>query len=606
VDHDHIDTLVTQLRGGQLDRRQFLSRVAALGIPAGVATSLMHPVHAQEASPAGSPSPMASPQVRVTSGHALTSMTRDESWQAIRQAFPLESPGRQGGSIITGATSDISTLNPILAGDALSGLITGFLFDWLVTIGPVDGLPAPGLADFWERSDDGLVYTFHLNPKATWHDGRPVTAADVVFSFQAALAEGNLSQITSTVADVLAEVRAVDDHTVELVAKDLFATFVESTAALVAIVPKHIWQSVPPANWGNDSGSTGQDPRRVIGSGPFTFREWVPEDHVTIVKRLEHWDHNAQPVIDEFTVRVFPDASARIQAFETAEIDFVGVEPTFAEALRQSRPDAVFAAYDTTNFSYYIPMQDPDQTELFVDIPVRQALMFALDRQAIADSIYLGYAIPANGTQPVLSVAYRPEQITTVYTYDPERARQLLDGAGWTVGDAGIRQRNGVRFSFACLHAQGVAFFEQLLPYMQQAWRDVGLEMIPRAVPFPTLLDALDAGDFEMALLGFGWGVDGGQGIMYRCNAVPPAGYNTMRYCNPHYDALDDAQARELDEARRVALLVEASNLINDEAANGVYTFQKAIAGAQPRLHNFLPNGYSDTWWLPFAWVDGS
>ena len=604
-----VDALVNQLRGGHLDRRQFMSRAGALGLSAGAAAALARTAGAQDASPSASPSPGASPAASPgaggETGYALTSITREEYWAAVREQFQLEEPGQEGGIVIYGETSDIRVLNPNLSTDVYSGLITGYIFDGLVSESPIDGFPAPGLADYWERSDDGLTYTFHLNQAATWHDGQPVTADDVVFSFESALAEGSLSPRKSTVEEYLAGVEKVDDYTVALTGKERYATFIENTAAQILVIPRHIWESVDPANWGSDPGNTGQDPSRVIGSGPFTFREWITNDHVTIDKRADHWDPNVVPVIDEFTFRVIPEASAAIQAFEAGEIDIVGVEPPQIESLRQSTPDATYSEYDTTGFNYYIPLQDPAQSTLFVDVPVRQAMLYAIDRQLMAEQIYLGYAIQADGSQPVLSVAYRPDQVNTIYNYDTARASQLLEEAGWAAGDDGIRAKDGVRFSFECLFPEGVATYEQLLPYLQQAWREVGIEMVPASVPFPSLIDAINSGAFQMGLLGFSWSVDGGQGDMFRCNAVPPAGFNRMRYCNERYDELDLAQALELDPARRVEIVVEASNLINDEAANGILVFSKAITASQPRLHNYLPNGYSEFWSLPFVWVEG-
>ncbi|MDP8909582.1 MAG: ABC transporter substrate-binding protein, partial [Chloroflexota bacterium] len=401
-------------------------------------------------------------------------MTRAEFHQAIRQRFPLERPVREGGLVIYGQTSDISVLNPMLVSDVLSARITSLVFDALVSVSPLDGLSAPGLADFWQRSDDGLRYTFHLNQNATWHDGRPVTADDVVFTYRAFLAEESPSGSKGTVATYLADVRKVDEHTVDLLAKDRSATFVEHTAGLVSILPRHIWESVPLTDWGRDPGTTGKDPRRVIGSGPFQFREWILNSHVTLDKRPDHWDPHLRPVIDTLMFRVLSASSAVLQAFEVGEIDIVDVETQEVAPLKQGRPDAEFTAFDTLNFGYFVTMQDPERTELFVDVPVRQALMYALDRQLLIDTVFDGYAVPATGTQPVPSIAYRPDQITTKYVHDPARARQLLEEAGWIVGNDGIRQRNGVRFSFECFFADSFPLFAQILPYMQQAWREVG------------------------------------------------------------------------------------------------------------------------------------
>jgi len=607
MDRAQIDDFVTELRDGRLDRRQFLARAGVAGLSAGAAAAIWRTVAAtaQSASPVASLSPVASPSASPVTGYAQRSMDRAEFWAAVRAQYPLETPGQPGGFVIAGESTDLAVLNPILADDYLSGLVTGFMFDYLVTISPLDGFPAPGLADYWERSDDGLTYTFHLNPTATWHDGQPVTADDVVFSFESTLAADSLSPRKFTVETYLAAIRKVDDHTVALEGRDRYATLIENTALLVAIIPRHIWESVPPVEWGADPGTTGQDPRRVIGSGPFTFREWVINDHVTIARRADHWDANVTPAIDEFTVRVLPESSAANQAFQAGEIDIVNVEPSQVDPLRQSMPDAFVTSYDTTNFIYYLQQQDPERTPLFVDIPVRQAMLYALDRQLIVERVYLGAAVQAMGTQPVLSVAYRPDQINTIYTYDPARAAELLNAAGWIVGSDGIRAKNGVRFSFECLFAEGFATLTQLLPYLQQAWREVGIEMMPAAVPFGAMLDAIDTGNYAMSLLGFSWTVDGSQGDMYRCDAVPPNGFNNMNYCSPRFDELDTAQAKELDEARRIELLVDASNVINDEAANGILVFNKQTIAGQASLHNFLPNGFSPHWWLPFVWVEG-
>jgi ABC-type transport system substrate-binding protein len=139
---------------------------------------------------------------------------------------------------------------------------------------------------------------------------------------------------------------------------------------------------------------------------------------------------------------------------------------------------------------------------------------------------------------------------------------------------------------------------------MQQAWAEVGVDMIPTPVPFQTLSDAGDTGEYEMRVYGFSWGVDGSQGDMFRCDAVPPAGFNTMKYCNERYDELDAQQMRELDVDTRIDLLIEQSNIVNDEVAAGVLLFRQSVVGSRQTLHNFLPNGYSFLWSMPWWWTE--
>lgn len=592
MDAQTISTLIEQLRRGDISRRTFVRRVTAGGLSATAAATMASNAIAEDASPAASPAP-----------GGTKSVTRQEYQRALREAYDFEEPGQTGGQVIYLQTSDLRTLHPHLYTDVYSGLISGYVYDFLATGSAIDGTPVPSLADYWELADDGVTYTFHIAENATWHDGEPVTADDVVFSFDAMLDEESLSVRRSTVVAALASYGKVDDKTVQLVSNGPWATFLYDTAMITGIIPKHIWQDVPVSEFGSDPGATGQDPSRVIGSGPFRFVEWVLGDHATIKRNDEYWDEENTPIIDEFIYRVVADPASAVASLQTGEVDIIEVPPSSASELRQDQNLTVID-YDTTGFNYFYANQDQSQDLPFRDVKVRQALMYALDRDVIADTVYQGYAIRAVGTQPVLSVAYAPEKVETDYVYDPDQARSLLDEAGWTVGGDGIREKDGERLSFEFLYSEGAATYEVQIPYMQQAWREVGVEMLPTAIPFPTLIENVNAGTFQMATSGFSWDVNGDQGAMYRCDAVPPNGFNRMRYCNEQYDELNTRSAQELDPEKRIDLLVEQSNIINNELANWIVVFTRDIMAHGPLVHNFLPNGYGEFWALPYMWVE--
>jgi peptide/nickel transport system substrate-binding protein len=588
---------------GTLSRRDFFRLAATAGVSAGAASLVARQIDAQDASPGAGP---AAGEVSSlgTAEPGGRSMNREEFTRLIHESFELSEPGVAGGQVIYGETVDIDSLNPHLYIDIYSGYVNGAIYEYLATTNPTNGMPAPGLADYWELAEDGVTYTFHLHPNARWHDGEPVTAEDVVFSFDSTLDENGLSVNRSSVDLSLASYRAVDAHTVELVARDRLAVFIQNTAALVGIVPKHLWDGIPPGEWGSDPGSTGMDPSRVVGSGPFRFVEWVQNDHVTLVRNEDYWNPDGMPTIDEFIYRIIPEAAGATAALITAEIDLATVPFGEADSLKDD-PELVIHAFDTTDFNVCDMNQDPERTELFLDTRVRQAMMYALDRELIAERIYLGYASQANGTQPQLSIAYDPDRINTVYDYDPDRARRLLEEAGWVDEDRdGIREKDGVRFSFECMYSEGIATYEQQLPYMQQAWREVGLDMVPVAVPLQVLADAGDTGDYDVRVYGFTWSVDGEQGDMFRCDAVPLAGFNAMKYCNQRYDELDALQKRELDAEQRIEILIEQSNIVNDEVAAGVLLFRQSVVGSRRTLHNFLPNGYSFLWSMQWWWTE--
>lgn len=557
---------------------------------------------AQDATPAASP---------VEGGEVITSISRDEFYQELDAAYAFEEPAAEGGQLIFADISDIDTVNGLLSDDFPTAYVMALLFESLVGVSPIDGTVVPGLADSYEIAADGLTYTFNINPDANWHDGEPVTADDVVFSLDFARSGESVYAYTTQMVDSIESYQAIDDKTVEIVASAPLATFLYDVPGTLAVMPKHIWESVPFPEWQNDPGSTGQDPSRVVGSGPFTFVEWVQGESTTLAKNESYWNPREVPNVDEFIFRVLPDENTAVQALTTGEVDiFEGIPPAQVEDVQNSGTSQV-QVYDTLRFNWYSPNQ---LLPIFQDVAVRQALLYALDRQLIADEIYLGFAEQANGTQPVLSPAYAPDEINTIYNYDPDLARQLLADAGWadadgdgTVekdlnGDGTVGEDEVLTFEF--IYTEGVAIYEQMVPYMQQAWADIGVAMVPQAVPFPTLQERADTGDFGIALYGFSWSPDGGQGIMFRCDSFAPQGFNSMRYCNEEFDALDDQQQRELDAEARVDLLVELSNIVNDDAANGILVFRQEISGSTARVHNFFPSGFTLMWTMPYVWVE--
>lgn len=594
MDSERLNDLLEQLQSRRIDRREFMRRAAALGLSAPLIGLLMRSQGAL--AQAGNPSGAAG------GAQATKSISREEFEKQLKEKFNFEEPQNKGGQVILGYTTDISTVNGILSADYPSAYINGFIFEALVGGSPIDGTPVPALADSWDIAEDGVTYTFHLNQQAKWHDGQPFTADDVKFSFDAELNPKTGSQYTSAVAQDLDSYRVVDPHTFEFKSKGKIATFLWDVPGTVLIMPKHIWENVPPQDWANNPGSTGQDPSKVVGTGPFKFKEWKQGDHVTVVRNDDYYD--VKPVIDSFTIQVYPKEETALSALKTGGIDLYETVPPALVKDMQSAPGVKVDIYDNFNFNWYAYNLDPTKSKVFQDVEVRRALFMALDRKLIADRIYLGEAEVAEGTQPKLSIAYAPDKITHKYDYDVEGAKKLLDQAGWKVGSDGVREKNGVKLAFTAQYSQGVSTYDQMLPYMQQAWKAVGAKVNLKAVPFPTLLDTMNkTHDFDMVLLGFSWDVTGNQGAMFDCDSYN-GGFNVMKYCNPKYDELDDQQRHELDPAKRIPLLIELSNIANDDLPVGIFIFRKTPSAYATRVHNYFPNGYSLLWSLTYAWVE--
>ncbi|MGC4104840.1 MAG: ABC transporter substrate-binding protein [Thermomicrobiales bacterium] len=581
----------------RLSRRR-LAQQAGL-VTAGIAVLATPGLTAAQATPDASPA--ASPAT-TDATFTVVSPTRADAIARIKAAYPFDEPATEGGDLIQVHTGDIKTLNPVLRSDIASGWITGLIFESLLSVSVVEGELMPSLADSWATNEDGTRVRFAINPNATWQDGTPVTAEDAVFSLDAVLAKDGLSPNRTDIMRAVASYSAIDDKTIEIVAHGPSATFIYQVGAL-EVMPKHIWKDVPFADWGTAPGTTAADPTKVVGSGPFRFVEWVQEDHVTVERNPDYWLSENAPHIDRYIYRIVADATSSIQTLKTGESDIMVLSPAQAPAFIRDNPDIPVFEHPRAHMTYYVTNLHEDKTPLFLDVQARRAMMWALDRDLMVETIWANYAVRADGPQPPLSPAYAPDQITSIYTYDPDKAKALLDEAGWTAGSDGIRAKDGVRFSFEFIYDDPSAINQQLIPYLQQAWGEVGIEIVPKAMPVPALIDAYMAGTFTAGMLGFEFNIDGNQGGMYRSDATPPSGFNFMGYANPEYDALDDQQLAEIDAEKRRALLIEQSNILAADLPNGPLVFGKGVSAALPRVHNYFSAQYSSIWSMPWIWL---
>ncbi|MGI8642531.1 MAG: ABC transporter substrate-binding protein, partial [Thermomicrobiales bacterium] len=428
--------LMEKYSAGAMSRRSLLSRAAALGVTAPVVAALSRTsvASAQEGTPDVS---------AITGG----SITREEYVEMLREEYPLPEDPRIGGTLILGDSTDITTTNTLLADNSPTLDVMGLVHESLWTTNVLDPEYVPALANRWELADDGLTYTFYLNPEVTWHDGEPLTADDVILSMEAQASPDTSSSYTASFNSVVASYEKIDDQTVQVVAVDVFPQLLFFGSAYFPVMPAHIWSDVPFEDWGTDPGSTGEDPGRVIGTGPFVFQEWNVGETVMLTRYEDYWFHT--PYIEEFIFQVWPDDSSALEALRSGEIDLVESIPNADAEDIANADNTEVAVYPTYSFNFYAYNLDPEKTQLFQDQEVRQALFYALDRETLIEEVYYGYGEVANGTQPLLSPAYAPDQIDTVYNYDPERARELLAEAGWTDEDGdGIVEKDGQPLSF--------------------------------------------------------------------------------------------------------------------------------------------------------------
>lgn len=645
-DHSSLDELRAAIVAGQLNRRQVLRRALALGLSAPVIAGLLaacgdddddddgdptntpeagggeeteveeEPTEAEEEEPTEAEDEATEAEEEPTEEEeeepteAEGDATEDEdggtgagqTWEGGDRlmGMDIEEAGSTGGVLIEGGISDISTLSPIMSNDTASSNVQNHIFEALVEPNPQTLEPVGQLAESWSVSEDGLTWTFNLREGITWHDGEPFTADDVVFTYNLHMTEETNSPRFSDMTGKIESVEAADDLTVVFKAKQVNPDF-PLDICNYGIVAEHIWADVAPADHAASAGATGEDPAMVVGTGPFVFQEWLVEDRVTLVANPDYWD--GAPNLDSYIYVNVADQATLVQQLQTGEVDYGAINE--AAVVEFEGSDVTIHEYPTLTFTFYGTQLDPERSTLFQDVEVRKALLYALDREAMIQAIRFGYGEVAIGTFPVLSWAYNPDGIREDlrYEYDPDRARELLDSAGWVEGSDGVREKDGQRLAFTMYTNAGNTVREQYLTIMQEYWREIGVEMTPQLEPFPALVERItETFDFECFLIGFNWSVPPDQSPMWHTDSYP-LGFNIVKYSNPEVDALLEEALSELDQDRRIELYTEMQNLVLDDLPMAVLDFPQGIMGVNARAHNVFPNNVnrtfnSETWWI--------
>jgi len=499
------------------------------------------------------------------------------------------SGAKKGGSIIEGSTTDVRTLNPLLQSDTSSARINTLMFDGLVEINPDTLQASPNLATKWETSPDGKTFTFTVKQGVKWHDGQPFSADDVKFSYDLYMNKETGTARAGQLLERIASVEAKDATTVLFNMKDVVAPFLVSNCSY-GILPKHILSSVAPKDIPTSEFTT----TKPIGTGPFTLKEFKQGDHVTLAAYPAY--HRGAPFIDTYIRKFVKDSTALYQQLKTGEVDFAQFTADFVEDAKKQTNFAT-TTYDAFSFQFLGYNLDTAGKGLpiFQDVKVRQALFYAIDRKGIVDKIRNGLSTVAQGTMPTISWAYAPDKITTRYEFDPKKATQMLDAAGWKKGSDGILAKDGKKLSFTMNFQSGDKIVEGYASVFQDNWKDIGVEMKPAFEEFSQFVTRITKTfDFETFFVGFSWGVDPDQQTMWDSKQHGP-GFNLYSYKNDKVDQLLSDGLHTLDQEKRKQIYLDMQNIVVADAPALITDFPKIIYGVNKRVKNFVPSAVVTT-----------
>lgn len=525
----------------------------------------------------------------------------------VQQQPAVAGPNDVGGTMVIAQPGEPATLLPALQGQSIEKQITDLLYDRLAEIG--DDLNTVGdrgfrkqLADRWEWAPDSLSIVFHLDPRARWHDGVPVRASDVRYSFalmkDPALGSPGLPLITNidsvAVRDSLTAVAYFKRHTPEQFYDLVYQVY---------IVPEHVLSNTPPAQM-----KTAEVARRGLGSGRFRLARWEPGKRLELL--ADTANYRGRPKLDRIVYVPTPDFNTAVTRFFAGDADFF--EQLRPEHLARIASDTARRAVTYPNLAYaYLALNNVDGKQpgqphpIFGDRAVRRALTMAVDRRAMLKNVFGAYGAPAYGPFPhALPVA---DTTLPQLPYDTARARALLDSAGWLAGSDGVRTKNGQRLEFGITTPVSSAARKQYSVLLQEAFKRVGA--VARIDESDNAGFMARNGDRSFDSIIELYGTDpspSGFKQSWTTGGLGKDGSNFPSYSNPAVDALLDSATLTFDPARTRAYARRAFEMIIEDAP-GIWLYEPpTVAGAHKRIHTttMRADGYWSgmaDWWIPAA-----
>lgn len=502
-----------------------------------------------------------------------------------------------GGTLIIAAPGDAETLFPPYVSEEVGRAVQDAVFDRLAEIGPKMGTIGdkgftPRLAQKWMWAPDSLSIAFSLNPRARWHDGKPVRAADVRYSFRLFTDP----KVGSPTAPDLANIDSVSVHDsltpVVWFKKHTPDQFYEIAYNLV-VLPEHVYGSIP-----LDQLRTAEATRKPIGSGRFRFVRWDAGTRIELVADTANYRGRAK--LDRVIFLPMADPQAGVTQVLAGQADFMRSFPADQAATLDSSATArpiveASSAYAFMGMNLYAPKSTTVPHPIFSDIRVRRAISMAVDRAGDLRNVFGSNGRLGHGPFP-MTVSFADSN-TKILPYDTTAARALLDSAGWRAGSDGIRVKNGRRMRFSLLYPVSSVPRKRYAVLIQDQLRRVGVQVDLDQVDAKTDNDRVFAHDFDATL--HGWSTDPGvDGLRQNWGTagIGPTGQNLLQYSNRRADALMDSATAAFDPVKATSYAARAEQIIIDDApAVWLYDFT-SIDAVNRRVTPaaFRPDG----WWV--------
>jgi peptide/nickel transport system substrate-binding protein len=520
--------------------------------------------------------------------------------------WKLKTEAAQVPQLISSVLSDPKTFNAVLSEESPN--IFGLTYEGLITENGLTGEVEPALAEFWEISPDKKRIVFTLREGLKWSDGQPLTADDVVFTYNDLYFNESIPTSARDVLRIgksraLPKVRKLDDRRVEFSVPEPFAPFLRTTG--LSIMPAHALREAVTAKdekgnprflstWGIDT-----KPEEIIVNGPYKLESYSTSQRVTFRRNPYYWrknkEGNPQPYIERIIWQIVESTDTSLLQFRSGSVDTLGVSPENFSLLKREEKRNHFTIYNggpapgTTFIAFNLnkasnadgkPLVDPVKSRWFQTVAFRQAVAYAIDRRTMSNNIYRGLGEPQNSPISVQSPYYlSPEKGLKAYDYNPEKAKELLLGAGFKYNSDGeLFDAEGNRVRFTLLTNAGNKIREAMGAQIKQDLSKIGIQVDFNAIAFSTLVDKLSNSlDWECHLIGFTGGVEPNDGAnfwapegrlhVFNQNLQPGQQQLIGWEVAPWEREIGDLYikgAQELDETKRKAIYYETQRITQE------------------------------------------
>ena len=503
-----------------------------------------------------------------------------------------------GGTIVISSAADADALFPPLTMSLQGKQVTDQIFDNLADIGPAlntvgDAGFTPRLAESWQWGADSLSVAFHINPKARWHDGSPVTAADVRYTF-GLVKDTSLASPLSANLDNVDSVSTPDSLTAVVWFHRRSPDAFFKVASPVVILPSHLLRQTPATGLRESSYA-----RAPVGSGRFRFGAW--ERGSRIVVRADSGNYRGRPLADQVIWLISPDYQAAWVRFLNGDADFLDVVRPELISQAKSRELDLLASPGSLDYGYVaFNLRNSANTgphPVFGETDTRRALVMAVDRRSIVRNVFDTLGLVAHGP----ATRIMPTSDTAIgIPYDPQRADRTLDSLGWKRGADGIRVRGRTPLAFSLMVPSSSPIRTKIAVLLQEQWRKAGARVTVDQLELNTFGARMDDRKFESLLNA--WHIEPTPSSVreeWASSEIRAGGYNVTSYRSPAFDAVIDSAVRETNPTKSVELYRRAYRIVTDDApAMWIYELRN-VQGASKRIH---PVGIRpDAWWANLA-----